>query len=94
MNKSYGTIKLTLRQRVGRAIIALAFVLWHAYVAMLVLAEAMVNRLAQINPRLAQALEVTFGSAIICSVLLFVGVWPAGGSERFFCLVCSWYSLG
>ena len=72
MNKSDRTIRLTLLQRAGRAVIALVFVVWHAYIAMLVLAEAMVNGLARTNTRLTQALEVTFGSAMICSLLLFV----------------------
>jgi hypothetical protein len=66
--------------------VALLFVLWHGYLALVVYAEAMVNEPIRSGTRFALTLQVGLGSAILLSLLLLGGSIAGWQSRTLFLL--------
>ena len=75
-----------LFQRAAQTIIALLFVVWHGYIALVVYAQAMVNEPIRFGTRFAITLQLGLGSAVLISVLILAGI-IAGWHSRTFLLL-------
>ncbi len=64
---------MAILRRAAQTMVALLFVLWHGYLALVVYAEAMVNEPIRTGTRLALTLQVGLGSAVLLSLLLLAG---------------------
>jgi hypothetical protein len=84
--KSQSMTRSVIIQRMLRAILALVFMAWHAYVALIVYSEAMLNEPIRFGTPLATGLQFGLGSAVIISLLLVIGS-VAGWRNRTFLML-------
>jgi hypothetical protein len=73
-------------QRMFRAMLALVFLVWHTYVALIVYGEAMVNQPIRFGTPLVIGLQLGLGSAVLISLLLVIGSIAGWRNRTFFIL--------